>query len=154
MLKAALAIAMVSTSGCDETGTFHAKCDTLALTTELDYRLEFDVDPDDISNFNNAFVAYLKKEGFTYQTERDTTYLSLPDKHGKQTEFVNIYTMGCNLPSIISSNNVTTERRFIVTIHSSVFGNSKISTRIAKDLKMIITSEAKKPIKITMTKVR
>ncbi len=138
----------MSLSGCGD-----LKCEALGALSELDYRMEFEVDQNDIPVFNAALKSYLVREGFTYQMGKDENYVSPPDSSGHQIKFTYFQTVGCNLESVIWSDNVMSERSFYVTIHRTYFGSAKQSARRANEIKAILGSAGGTPIRVTITKI-
>jgi hypothetical protein len=151
MTRAAVPLIILAaslTSGCGNTSKFLAKCETLGATGRLDYTLVFDVDHRDMVDFNNAVMSYFKKQGLTYGSGVNDSYLSPPDTKGQQIRFTNFNTVGCTYRSLIWSDNVISERQFIVTISRTIFGNAEASARHARELSEIGRSVSKKPVKI------
>lgn len=113
----------------------HPKCDVLAMTSDLQNTLEFHVARNNIETFNKTLVTYLEKDGFSVETSRSPTYLSPPDANGNQELFTNIKTIGCTYRTIVWSENVIKHDEFIVTVHSSIFGNKSLSDRTSRNLR-------------------
>ena len=131
-------MAIIALSGCSEASKFHTKCDSLAVTSRLEKRLNVIVPKYELVEFNNRLVLYLRQEGYTLETSQDSNYLSPPRQSGKQEIFRNIKTIGCNYETIIWSENVDREDQVLITVHSTIFGNSKSSEAAASDLKRLV----------------
>lgn len=132
-------LAMLGLGAWSDNPRFHAKCDTLALTSNLERRLEFQVSLAEMPRFNDSLVSYLRDSGFTYETSENADYLSPPDARGNQIRFLNVKTIGCTSDHIVWSENVIREDTFIITIHRTPFGSTASASRIASDLERILS---------------
>lgn len=117
---------------------FHAKCDTLALASDLEARLEIRVPRSQIEAFNDRLVSYLNDSGYTFETSHSADYLSPPDAEGRQTRFHNFKTIGCTYRSIIWSENVISEEQFTITVHKTAFGSKISAGDVASDLERLL----------------
>jgi len=122
--------------GCGP-NSFHARCDILALTSKLDYKLEFDMEPDRQSVLVDDIAHYLDDSGFVYQSSKGD-FFSSPDSNGKQTKYLNFKVIGCNYKTIVWAENPATSRHFVLTVHQTIFGSRTSSLRRATDLKKIV----------------
>lgn len=133
---AAAALAGLSLSG---TARFHTKCDSLAMTSNLERRFEVDVPTSELHKFNAQLVSYLEDKGFTFETSENADFLSPPDSNMKQSKYLNIKTIGCNYRTIIWSENSRAKNEFVITVHSTVFGSNNSTQRVIAELEEIIS---------------
>ena len=117
---------------------FHAKCDTLALTSSVQERLTFRVSPADISKFNDVLVGYLERERYSFQTSYANNYLSPPDSAGNMKSYRNVKTIGCTYRTLIWSENVISETEVSITVHKTWMGSKASAARVASDLRTLL----------------
>jgi hypothetical protein len=141
-------LAVLILGGCG-TAKFHAKCDSLALGSSYDYRMELEVDPRNLKALHRYLGRYLTRKEFTFETSTNTRYLSPPDSNGRQEIFTNIKTIGCSWRTFIWIDNVQSDKHVMITVNSTVFGDKSESLLYANDISSRITKLAKSPIKIT-----
>jgi len=117
------------------TSPFHAKCDTLAMASNVQESFHFKVPRGQLKKFNDVVVSYLRGAGFTYETSRSDDYLSPPNAAGEQSRFLNVKTIGCTYRTIVWSENVVSESDVSVTVHRTWLGNKASAARVASDLR-------------------
>ena len=114
---------------------FHLKCDTLAITSNVQEQLTFKVPRDKIYSFNDVIISYFINNGFSFQSSENPNYISPPDDSGKQNIFLNVKTIGCNYQTVVWSENVISESSVLVTIHKTWLGGNKSTARVASELR-------------------
>jgi hypothetical protein len=117
---------------------FHAKCDTLALTSSIEERLTFQVPPAQLTRFNEALVGYLGREGYSFQTSQIIDYLSPPDAAGNMKRYRNVKTIGCTYRTFVWSENVISETSVSITVHKTWLGSKASAARVASDLRALL----------------
>lgn len=114
---------------------FHSKCDTLALTSNVQETLNFKVPRGQLDKFNDSVVSYLNDAGFSYETSHSRDYLSPPNAAGDLTRFLNVKTIGCTYRTIVWSENVVNESDVSITVHRTWLGSKASAARVAADLR-------------------
>lgn len=131
---------LFGTSNYAGASLFHAKCDSLALTSSVQESLSFKVPSGQLDKFNASVVSFLDEAGFTYETSRNSDYLSPPNAAGELARFLNVKTIGCTYRTIVWSENVVNENDVSITVHRTWLGSKTSTAQVATVLRQRLTA--------------